>query len=181
MGMMAAAATGEALNWWTDVVVPFGSALIGGGLAVWGATLGAKRAAKHQAAYARQIDRERRQSEALLVLDRLLNQLEYRARANEQHWERSPEAMNSNWDSTLTDHLNQIAADWPEVAPRVSDEGVRDAIVGFQAEAKASEVHEAQEERGRRQDRGSIDEARALNRKVLEDTRAVRSAIDDVL
>jgi hypothetical protein len=89
--------------------------------------------------------------------------------------------MNSRWDATLTDHLDQIAADWPEVAPRVSDEAVRDAIVGVQAEAKASDVHEAQEERGRRQDQGSIDDARALNRTVLEDTRREVGHIAKVL
>jgi hypothetical protein len=101
----AMAVARDALNWWTDVIVPFGSALIGGGLAVWGAWLGAKRAAREQAGYARLIDRERRQSEALLALDGILNQLEYRARANEEQWERTPESMSSNSNSTLTDHL----------------------------------------------------------------------------
>jgi hypothetical protein len=53
--------------------------------------------------------------------------------------------------------------------------------MGFRAEARVYEVHEAQEERGRRQVQGSIDEARALDRRVLDDTRDLRTALHNVL
>jgi hypothetical protein len=74
-----------------------------------------------------------------------------------------------------------MAAKWPEVASRVRDEAVRNAVMGFRAEARVYEVHEAQEERGRRQVQGSIDEARALDRRVLDDTRDLRTALHNVL
>jgi hypothetical protein len=171
----------DTFNWWTDVVVPFGSALIGGLLAVGGAYLGANRAANVQAEYARLIDRQRRQTEALLELDGPLAQLEYRARANEKAWETSPSSMSSNWNETLIEHLRTITAVWPEVAHRVTDEGVRSEVTRYNAPSKEFEVQTAQERRNSAQDQNSIDEARELNKRLLYETVTLRGLLNEAL
>jgi hypothetical protein len=174
-------AAADAINWWTDVAVPFGSALIGGLLAVIGALIGAKKAAKEQANYARLIDRERRQAEALLAIDEPLKQLEFRADANEKQWIVSPESMSSNWKETLTPHLHDIDAVWADIAARLRDPATRDAVGAFVASDFASQTHAAQEHRNSEQDQASIDAARSFNKFILEETRRLRKSLNAAL
>lgn len=67
-------------NWWTDVAVPFGAALIGGVFALIGAWRGAKWAAKEQrqsaGLIAAQLRRDQLQSDAFLQIDSTMSKLE---------------------------------------------------------------------------------------------------------
>ena len=126
----------DSFNWWTDVLVPFGSALIGGGFALFGAWRGAKWAAEEQRRHASEIDAERGrarlQSEAVLRLEEVLDQLEYRARAMDQQWERTPNSMSSNWNTELTQHLYPFEVTRESVQLRIRDETIKAAIDRFE-------------------------------------------------
>jgi hypothetical protein len=175
----------SSLNWWTDVVVPLLAALIGGTAALIGAWLGAKWAAGEQRKHAALIDAERRrarlQSEAILRLDEILDQIAYRAQADEEQWGRKPNSMSSNWKEGLTPHLSSFRETWARVGPRIRDEDVRQAVQRFDAAGMAAEVNAAQDQRNSRQDQGSIDAARDVTRRVLEETQRLRAALHDAM
>jgi hypothetical protein len=175
----------DLFNWWTDVAVPLGAALIGGTAALIGAWRGAKWAAEEQRKYAGQIEADRRrdrlQSEAILQLDGILQQLEYRARAMEEQWTRTPSAISSNWYEPLTNHLNQFEIDSSSVSLRLKDDWVWSAIEGFDASGLLADVAAARDQRESRQDQESVDDARDVNRRVLQDTQDLRAELNKAI
>jgi hypothetical protein len=175
----------DSFNWWTDVAVPLGAALVGGAAALIGAWRGAKWAAGEQRKYAGQIAadlrRDRLQSDAILQLDKLLQQLECRAGEMEEQWTRDPSWITSNWYEPLTSHLNQFGIDLSSVSLRVKDDAVRRAIEGFDASGLLAEVAAARDQHASRKDQESIDDAREINRRILQDTQDLRAALNEAI
>jgi hypothetical protein len=175
----------ESFSWWTEVAVPFGAALIGGAGALLGAWLGARWAAKEQRRFAREIAadarRERLQSDAILKLDEIVDQLEYRARSADDQWQNAPNSMASNWNATLTEFLNPFVVAWESVRGRIRDRSVLEAVERFDARDKVVKVNGAQQVRDTFQTQSAIDQARELNGQVLKDTRSLRRVLNDAL
>ena len=160
--------------------MPLGAALLGGAGALLGAWLGARWAAKEQRRFAREIAadarRERLESDAILKLDEIADQLEYRARSADEQWQHTPNSMNSNWNTTLTEFLPPFIVAWESVRGRIRDRSVHEAVERFDASDKIIKIDGAQHVRDTFQTQSAIDQARELNGQVLEDTVATTGA-----
>jgi hypothetical protein len=176
-------------NWWTDVIVPFGAALIGGSFALLGAWRGAKWAADEQRKHADEIASDRRRDElqhkVLMEVDEILVQLEYHARSMEEQWASKPDSMWANWNTELTRHLRQLENHWPAFRLRVRAKSVHDAFERFDVGYKITAIDAAQEDFNQRSQNPDVQKARQrardVNREVLEETRVLRAALNEAL
>jgi hypothetical protein len=171
-------------SWWTDVAVPLGAALIGGAAALLGAWRGAKWAAKEQqkgaGLIAAELRRDQLQSDALLQLDRVLTRLEVLLDRYSDTWDSSPNQMDGNWGRTLQELLVEFEAELTAVIGRIRDPHIRETLEAVPA-YQADEVEAAQQTRDTNQDQASIDAAREVNGRLLEDIRELREDLHERL
>jgi hypothetical protein len=170
------------LDLWPDVLVPFGSALVGGAFALLGARWGARWAARYQdegaGKIARRVRRDEREEEALLLLDEHLNRLEIQAEAMLMQADANPGQFASNFNSNLSEHLYAIHNGWSELRLRLYDVRVRLALAAFLPRDWAYELDAAAE---RRKQSNDATEAVEFTRNLLAEVQDLRTSIREAL
>lgn len=182
MDDLMAATVLEDLDIWTDVAVPIVAALIGGVIALLGARWGARRAARYQddqaGRIARQVRRDEREEDALLVLDGALAELEADADDLVRRADTAPATFSSEENRKLAGHLLTLHGEWNRLKRRVQSPEARQALSDFDPLTRAYKVEEVQE---RRKQSNDLSETQEMTRELLRDSRELREAIRDAL
>jgi hypothetical protein len=179
---MVIANVGAGVNVWTDVLVPLGSALLGGALAILGGYLAARWAASYQneqaERIAHRIRRDEREETALIEIDAVLHHLEEEI----DNLLRGTEDLPGQLDTDLTGHLSErlysFNREWTRLARRISDIGAGHVLSTFPATGRADELGEIQERR--RASRDSSEAIEWLN-KLREQVLGMREQISDTI
>lgn len=182
MDDLIAATVLDDLDILTDLAVPLVAALIGGGLALLGARWGARRATRYQDEHAgriaRQLRRDEREEDALLLLDGALAELEAEADDLLRRIDSTPDTFSSEGNRKVAGHLLTFYGEWNRLRRRVRSPEAREALSDFDPLTLAYKVEEVQERRKQSHD---LTETQEMTRDLLRDSRELRATIQDAL